>query len=149
VVFLCGLVAFAGVNSHQTVTLPLPSGPFQVGRTLYDWVDTSRTDPFAPGGKGARELSIWVWYPAAPTADSMPSAYLPAEWAHGLPPDIIQSFVQTSPSLVRPHSFDDAPIATSAQNLPVLVFEPGLGLAAYDYTTTLEDIASQGYVYHR
>lgn len=29
---------------------------------------------------------------------------------------------------------------------PLLVFEPGLGLAAYDYTTIAEDLASHGYV---
>lgn len=144
--FLGGLATYTGVNSHQAVSLPLPSGAYQVGRAIYDWVDTSRTDPFSPGGKSARELSIWAWYPAAPAANATPSNYLPPDWAHGLPADFVQSFVQTSPSLVQPHSSDDAALAAGNQKLRILVFAPGLGLAAYDYTTTLEDLASQGYV---
>ena len=145
VLLVIGIFAYLAVSSRQAATLPQPTGRYPVGRAVYDWVDPLRPDPFTPN-KSPRELSIWVWYPADPAQNAMPSAYLPPEWARGLPADLVQSFVQTSPSLVRPHSFDDAPLAAGAQQFPVLIFEPGLGLAVYDYTTTLEDIASQGYV---
>jgi dienelactone hydrolase len=146
VVLLVGLIAYAGISSHQPVTLPALSGQYLVGRAVYDWSDPSRLDPFAPGGTTPRELSTWVRYPADPASNATPSSYLPADWAHGLAVSPIQSLVQTPPSLIRPHSFDDAPLAGGSQSYSVLLFEPGLGLAAYDYTTTLEDIASHGYV---
>jgi Platelet-activating factor acetylhydrolase, isoform II len=147
IVLLVGmLVAYVGLSSHQPVVLPQPTGNYQVGRSVYDWVDPSRLDPFSAGGKTPRELSVWVWYPADPAPNATPSAYLPADWAQGLQLGVVQSFIQTSPTLTRPHSFDDAPFAAGAHNPPILIFAPGLGQAAYDYTTTLEDLASHGYV---
>ena len=44
----------------------------------------------------------------------------------------------------RGHAMADAPIAQSAW--PVIIFAPGWRLAAHDYRTLLEDIASRGYV---
>jgi hypothetical protein len=38
--------------------------------------------------------------------------------------------------LIHPHAFEDAPV--SGSHLPLLTFAPGLGLAAYDYTTIAE-----------
>ena len=40
----------------------------------------------------------------------------------------------------------DAPLAAGGAPHPVLVFAPGLGLAASDYTTIAEDLASHGYI---
>ncbi len=32
--------------------LPAPTGPYEVGRTEFDWVDLSRPDPDSPSGIG-------------------------------------------------------------------------------------------------
>jgi predicted dienelactone hydrolase len=44
--------------------LPAPTGPYQVGRTEFDWVDPSRPDPESPSGH--REIVVCLWYPASP-----------------------------------------------------------------------------------
>ena len=50
---------------HRTeLTLPTPTGPFAVGRAIYDWVDDSTVDALAPVPGTKRELSVWIWYPA-------------------------------------------------------------------------------------
>jgi predicted dienelactone hydrolase len=136
-------VAYLGVRSHQAVTLPAPTGPYPVGRTIYDWTDASRLDPFGPPGT-QRELSVWIWYPAVATAGTM-APYLPSTWERDLPLSPLGSLVETAPSLIRAHSVEDAPVL-GGPPLPVLIFEPGLGLAAYNYTSIIEDLASHGYV---
>ncbi len=62
-------VAYLWVRENQPAVLPKPSGPYSVGRTEFDWVESQRTDPFsaqpnqprarrlglAPGGRPARK----------------------------------------------------------------------------------------------
>lgn len=142
-VSLVGGVAYLGVNSHQAVTLSAPTGPYRVGRVVYDWVDQTRQDPLAPVPR-SRELSVWVWYPAPHGLPGPSAAYVPPAWERVLRLGPLQSWLRTSPALIHPHAIANAPVAGT--HLPVLVFAPGLGLAAYDYTTLAEDLASHGYV---
>jgi hypothetical protein len=51
---------------HKTqTTLPTPTRPFAVGRTIYDWADDKTLDALAPVAGTKRELLVWIWYPAA------------------------------------------------------------------------------------
>jgi predicted dienelactone hydrolase len=142
-VSVVGVVAYLGVNSHQAVFLPAPTGPYRVGRVIEDWVDRTRRDSLAPVPR-PRELSVWIWYPAPHALSGPTAAYLPPAWNRVLRLGPLRSWLRTSPALIHPHAIDKAPVAGS--HLPVLVFAPGLGLAAYDYTTLAEDLASHGYV---
>jgi len=141
------LAGYATWRSRQVVVLPAPTGPYAVGRTMYDWVDTTRTDPFSPDGQAPRELSVWVWYPAAPAPGARAAAYLPAAWAQAAgTTDGLQRILRTPPSRIQAQAVEDAPLATTTAHWPLLVFAPGLGLDAADYTTIIEDLASHGYV---
>src|SRR5262245_65867043 len=66
--------------SGQAQESPLlaPTGPYAVGRTLFNWVDESRVDLLRP--KGYREIPAWVWYPAAPASDAQKAEWLPGTW---------------------------------------------------------------------
>src|SRR5260221_14002665 len=51
---------------HRTeVTLPTPTGPFAVGRSILDWTDDAALDTLAPTPGTKRELLVWICYPAA------------------------------------------------------------------------------------
>src|SRR6266568_4244552 len=64
---------------HSTeVTLPTPTGPFAVGRAIYDWADDGKLDTLAPVAGTKRELLVWIWYPAAPGQSAAIDQYLPA-----------------------------------------------------------------------
>jgi len=43
--------------------LPIPTGPFGIGRVTVLYEDRSRTEPLDPKG-GARRILVEVWYPA-------------------------------------------------------------------------------------
>lgn len=139
---LFGTFGYFQFESRQAVTLPPPTGPYPVGRAIYDWTDHSRSDPFSPGGQAPRELAVWAWYPARLPQGARRAAYLPPAWQRAFEG---ADFLHTRPDAVRTHSWENVPVATTAAPLPVLVFMPGLGRIAADYTTLAEDLASHGY----
>ena len=134
-------------QNARTIELPTPSGPYAVGRTSFDWVDKTRPERLRPGTEASRELMVFVWYPAE--AVSRPAAeYLPAKWRQAREQTqggLARFFLQHLDS-VRVHALADAPLAALSPTYPVLIFEPGLGPIATDYTTLVEDLASHGYI---
>ncbi|CCB75149.1 MULTISPECIES: alpha/beta hydrolase family protein [Streptomycetaceae] len=156
VALLAALAALAVATSigllydeHRTaLTLPAPTGPYPVGRTTYDWVDHSRTDPLAPDGR-PRELPVWIWYPAAPAGASRPADYLPPPWRTALTRyqgPVMRTLFTRDLSLVHAHSTQNAPVAPGRSPYPVVLLRSGIGALATDYTTLAEDLASHGYV---
>lgn len=137
-----GYLGYVGVRRSLPVTLPAPTGPYRVGRMITDWTDPARADPLAPRPGVRRRLSVWLWYPAARTGGRR-AAYAPGAWA-GLHVAGFPGLGETGFGAVRPHAYDGAPVAPG--RFPVVVLEPGLGLAAPQYTTLAEDLASHGYL---
>ncbi len=128
----------------REVILPAPRGPYAVGRTVFDWVDATRDEPFGHLAGAKRELLVWLWYPAATERNAQPGPYLPAQWAEALQPFPGLLLRQRFAS-VRAHAVDDAPLAPVPQRCPVLVFSTGYGRIPADYTALAEDLASHGY----
>jgi len=137
------------VQHRGGVTLPVPTGPFAVGRRTYVWVDQTRTDPLAPTAGIKRELVVWIWYPARPSAQAVAAEYqlaaLRAAWADYQGP-VIRNFLSRDPARIQAHSIRDAEIAPNQPAYPVLIMKPGKGMPATDYTAIAEDLASHGYV---
>ena len=133
--------AFVHFGDHREVVLPKPTGPYSVGRTLFDWKDLKRDDPYSSAIGKHRELMVWLWYPATVSPQSKPAEYIPSAWASQLPWRPV-----TIPSRVRVHAVADAPIAAGQPSYPVLIFSTGFGNLPSDYTSLIEDIVSHGYV---
>src|SRR5258706_13728786 len=47
--------------------LPLPSGPFAVGRVSFDWIDPNRAPDMAEDRGPHSELMVYLWYPTEAT----------------------------------------------------------------------------------
>jgi dienelactone hydrolase len=133
-----GITATGAVTVAQEVTLPAVTGSFSVGRTELALSDAARPDPFAVDGR-ARELAIWIWYPAAVASTGTAAPYLPPTWA-----DIVNSAGVVSQDLnaVRTNALADAPLDGEP---PVVVLLPGLGQPTAAYSALAEDLASHGY----
>jgi predicted dienelactone hydrolase len=143
VVAFGGYVGYVATRAAQPVTLPAPTGPYSVGRTILDWTDDTRTDPLAPRPGMPRQLSVWLWYPASPGPGAQPAPYAPDAWA-GLHLGGLAGLGETGFDDVHDHAFADAPVADG--RFPVIDAEPGLGSAAPQYTTIAENLASHGYL---
>jgi dienelactone hydrolase len=146
--FVAVVLGWLWVQNNRKVVLPAPTGPYAVGRAEYDWVDETRGESLRKGTDTKRELVVWIWYPAAAQAAVPAAEYLPDQWSRAEAQDrgVAARFLMQNLGSVRVHAIADAPMASAQPFYPVLIFEPGLGPIATDYTTLAEDLASHGYV---
>lgn len=119
------------------VTLPEPTGPYPVGIADRELRDDAR----------GRRLMVSVWYPAAGSGPAAPLTRYPEQAAtaladfFGLPAPLLQHLRYF---MVAAHA--DAPIAADGAPFPVLVFSHGLGGLRLQNSSTLQELASWGYV---
>lgn len=143
VIVIATYVVFVGIRRTQTVTLPEPGGPHPVGRLRFDWTDTNRVDPYSPTTGLPRALSVWLWYPAERGRGGLRSTYAPGPWS-GLGFTGATALLRGPLTNVRPNSSDNPAAATG--RFPIVVLQPGMGLAAPEFATLAEGIASEGYI---
>ena len=142
-ILIGGYTGYVTVRHDRSIDLPAPDGPYAVGRAVVDWTDQSRTDPLAPGPAIARTLSIWLWYPAPAGATGKPAPYAPGPWAR-LHLSGVAGLGETTFAAVHDHAIESAPVAPG--RFPIVVWEPGLGFAAPQYTAIAESLAGHGYL---
>lgn len=135
------------LEHRSAVALPQPTGPFAVGRTLYDWVDDQTLDPLAPPGT-KRELLVWVWYPAAVPSSEKTAEYVPDATRQAVEHDRgpLLRFLTKDLSKVHTHSLRDAEVSRQQPSYPVVIMRAGASLEVWNYSTLAEDLASHGYV---
>ena len=142
------LLAF-WLEHKGSLTLPRPTGSYSVGRTTFDWVDSTRIDPLATNPGVRRELTIWIWYPASSKKTYPTAEYLPTNWRKALAQKqgfIMSKFITRDLSKVYPHSVKNPELSQKQIKYPVVFLKSGIGTLATDYTTLAEDLASHGYI---
>jgi predicted dienelactone hydrolase len=142
VVVLVGVGA-SSVARVQVRQLAAPTGSSGVGRIELALTDAARVDPFSGDGH-ARELAVWIWYPAAKDSAGAPAPYLPKTWADAA--NNVNgplSVLLQDNNAVRTNSIASAPLLGASP--PVVVLLPGLGPSVAEYSGLAEDLASHGY----
>src|SRR5579875_2584389 len=165
-VILIGLIAgfcaaFGQARNMQTEQLtdalpkiPVPSGPFGIGRVGYRWVDTSRPDQYSLEPKAHRELMVYFWYPTSVKSADAKGLYIPGGQRMDALPEVQarmrQEFGSRWPAMVSgsifSHAAERARVANSPRQFPVIIFSHGLGSTSFNYTCLIEDLVSRGYV---
>jgi len=149
VVFGC-----AGLTAEKP-SLPIPGGPFGVGRVGYALADPSRPEPLSASPNAHRKMMIYVWYPIDrnTTAGRSPAPYLPgfedvkSRLSPGDIADFFRPAVYDGPaSLPKTDVVENAKGLEGRRKFPLLLFAHGWGNSIFLYTAELEDIVSRGYV---
>ncbi|UXY14189.1 hypothetical protein N8I74_12765 [Chitiniphilus purpureus] len=134
----------------QTMRLPEPDGPFNVGRVSLSLTDPAREETFTADPNDRREVPIEVWYPADERDNDRNRApyhphaeHLVAEIAPvlGLTPEQAGAFRH-----VRTHAAQEADLSRRRAQYPVLLFSHGNFGRSTQSTFQAEELASQGYV---
>lgn len=144
------LVLALQASAASIVPLPRLKGPYTVGTSILELVDSSRTDPFAPNPQ-QRDLVISLFYPTNPKGDddddegrsencTLPLQFPPLTAAYI---DAVYNDTNASAERIQGRSCLDSPL--SHPELPLLLFGPGLGNSRTFYSAELEDLASHGW----
>ena len=138
------------LEHRSAVTLPTPTGPFAVGRAIYDWTDDANLDKLAPVPGTKRELLVWIWYPsAAGQSPAMADDYVPAPLRAEVERDLgplLGGLLTRDLSKVRAHSIRNADVSPQQRSYPVAIMRAGASAEVWNYSTLAEDLASHGYV---
>ena len=128
----------SALASNRFPSTPLPTGPSPVGTQVFDWVDSTRNDPFLNTG-AKRELLVRIWYPASPGQSCSRADYTsPRVWTD------FSRLIGVPLPHVTTNSCWNASMSNGAH--PVVVFTHGFTGTFTDYTFLFEDLASRGYV---
>lgn len=123
--------------------LPAPTGPFAVGRTTFDWIDSGRDELETKDPTDKRRVVVYLFYPASSASGRQAATYIPdGELMRPVWKDDLTNRLLQLPT----HTLVDAPVSSARPSFPVLVFIPGGGQKALSYTALLEDLTSRGYV---
>jgi predicted dienelactone hydrolase len=150
VVGIAVLLGSLWLDHTRETALPIPTGPFAIGRTTYVWSNPAQAELMAPQPGTKRELLAWIWYPAAsPQPSQTVDDYMPAPWRAALEQHmgpVLTQFLTRDLSRVRAHSIPDAEVSPQQRSYPVVFLRAGLAALTTDYTSLAEDLASHGYV---
>ena len=129
------------------VTLPAPTGPYAVGRAIYDWTDDANLDTLAPVPGTKRELLVWIWYPSAAGQSAAMDDYVPRQMREaaeffGGPMGLVTRDI----SKVHGHSTRNSDVSPRERSYPVAIMRAGASAEIWKYSTLAEDLASHGYI---
>ncbi len=142
VVLLSLTLALGALTGVLGVHFPPLTGPYAVGRVNVDLVDASRAETFSNDPNAHRAIVVTIYYPAAPSTNAAPAPYAEGKMAEVLAAKLHLPAVAVD--LVHSHAYAGAPAARGT--FPVVEFFPGIGTPPLEYTSTVEDLASHGYV---
>ena len=130
--------------------LPSPPGRYPIGSIVYDWTDTTRDEIYSADPDDKRELMVQIWYPAVPAAGAQTTLSLIDHWDVAGPAIAqflkVPSFAVDHLSLVRTHTYPDAPIRNTEAPFPVVIYSHGyLGFRTASFDQ-VEALASSGYI---
>ena len=147
---ILGLGALLGslwLERRTELTLPPPTGPFTVGRVIYDWTDDAKLDTLAPVPGTKRELLVWIWYPSGAGQSVATDDYVPAQMrAAADPAGGPLRLLTRDLSKVHTHSTRNSDVSPQQRSYPVVIMRAGASLEVWNYSTLAEDLASHGYV---
>jgi dienelactone hydrolase len=146
---VAALLASLWLEHRTEITLPKLTGPFPVGRALYDWADDQAFDTLAPVPGTKRELLVWIWYPAAVGQSATMDDYLPAPLRTAVQRQggvLLTQFLTRDLSKVHAHSLRNSDVSGQQRSYPVVIMRAGASLEVWNYSTLAEDLASHGYL---
>jgi Platelet-activating factor acetylhydrolase, isoform II len=138
-IVILGTVVWA---MSRSLPYPIPSGEFKVGTVILDLEDSSRTEWALPEKPQNRRFVTRVWYPAKPKGTETMLPIMEKPYSEGM-----QKLYGIPTGKERPsYSHINAPIHEGEKPFPILIFTHGAGSFMTQNLTSIEELASQGFI---
>jgi pimeloyl-ACP methyl ester carboxylesterase len=152
--YLLGLFLMILLPGAGQGQLPMPTGPFGIGLTTFDWTDTTRLETQSGNAGQHRELLVYLFYPIDKNASGARCAYFPhLKEIEAFEERFGKNFFQESYggsykiiSRLKSHAIENAQPAAGNQRFPILILSHGGGIPVLFYTAIIENLVSHGYV---
>ncbi len=128
---------------------PHPTGRYEIGTLVYDWVDENRPEIFTVNPNDRRELVVQIWYPAKTGPSSPKTPYIQnADIVMAAFSKILHrpEFVFRNFKYVTTNATASVAIADTESSSPVLLFLEGAAGFRQMNNFQVEELVSQGYV---
>jgi predicted dienelactone hydrolase len=129
-------------------SIPMPSGPYQVGTQSLILVDPSRRELYS-GKDEPRKFMVQIWYPADPAPGDQHAPWMDHATVYGRTISKylgLPEFFLDHLALAKTPAWRDAPLKPSDGGYPMILFSHGWnGFAAQNTGQALE-LASRGFV---
>lgn len=125
-----------------------PTGKHQIGTTFFHLIDHERKEVLTADSSDVRSLWVQAWYPAETTKSiERVQVYSESEKFMGEAFERVgwPSFMGSHVSLIKSHSYLNAPIKNGDEPFPVILFSHGY-TGNLSSTPQIEELVSHGYV---
>lgn len=142
---IIGIIIILGIAvliTSCSLTYPTPSGKYKVGTTLLEFEDSSRTEWAEPEKNQNRKFVVRMWYPAKPTGEETRLPIMEKPYSEGM--SKLYGFPGGSEEPSQ--SYQNAQILQTETPYPILIFTHGGGSFATQNLTSMEELASQGFL---
>jgi dienelactone hydrolase len=126
--------------------LPEPTGPYAVGTQTFRWVDGGRPETATSDPNDRRNVIAQDWYPTEADDYGQRSYYIDGLGHLPKSVSLMPSFVMGAYDRIDTHASEGAPLPSTQQTWPVLLFSPGYGAPRAAYTGLAAELASRGFV---
>lgn len=148
------LLLYASVMVALPLLLPVfafnqPQGTYSVGTAVYHFIDNHRPDEYSADPTDHRELMVQLWYPSEPETGEEAAPYIRNVTAitQGLEQALsFPAWTLSHLGLVETHAYSNAPLSTTEQEYPILIFSHGMTGFRNQNTFQIEELASHGYI---
>jgi len=141
------LLAALLLAAFHSLDFPAPTGPYAIGTSEFRLTDAAREELFTERSGDYRQILVRVTYPAA-NDDAF--ARLPRDTIQGTAAIVVglvwPNPVTVSWGAVVTHARRNAPLASTQQRYPVLVYSHGMAGNAEMNTVLAQHLASHGYI---
>ncbi|MFD3584046.1 alpha/beta hydrolase family protein [Streptomyces sp. NPDC058683] len=150
---LLGATAVSPAHGRRTPTrgtyasgpaLPLPAGPYPVGRRVLHLVDRHRADPWVPAA-GNRELMVSVSYPVRAIGGA-PAAYMTVDEARLLLAARGLSGIVPAATVAGTRTHAHVSASPAPGRFPLVLLSPGFSMPRSTLTALADELAGRGYV---